>query len=1324
MNLSRHVGPTKALELLRAVKTNGGFGFETRVFNSILNGFAREKDYDGMSNLVSEMKQMGVKPDVFTSAFAVFAVVAMDFFKMKKFRKGARNSSKEKLNGDDTGIEGESGREMLRSEENATIDPISDNSNGTNGQEDEEEEDDDFITNEVKRRLKELRKNSFMVLIPEEENQEEEEEEEEEESSSSTVREWIDSDLGIDGFNNNWLCGFDSFYDKYCERMLFFDKIIAKLFKEPGMLDFSQKSPKSSKKLAFSTLKSLSFKLQSTNQNQAESDSQQLSQPDPFDPFETLETAYVAQLALSWEALHCQFTQLTLKISSNTENNMNFIRAAQSFQQFMVLLVRFVETEPFETGSRVEIYARSRAHLSKLLQVPNFQERAGQSQSQSQSQTQNETETIIPASDLMKVLEESILTFRLFLKKDKKKSGAILGVNSINGSSLQQVQASLEKKEMRVKELLKKKKGWKCKMWPNSSEEIELLFALIDIKVVSRVLRMQKLSKEQLLWCEEKMSKIDLSCDNNKQIQLNLPKNEEILKFLLKEEMGCSASRLEDEEAVQLCKDRTNFIKQALEERSKFSSGHFAYIQSLKRVSMALNRFINGDFKQDLLLPFDPCITPPKIKQSDEFFTIDPQKRTVHVARNLKSGQNASISVQERPQAETVQIESHYQMEKNNNNNEESSNSNGLLLNEEISTKDPPKREFHVSRYLRSGSDASISVQERPSESIRIESYYPNDSSNYSYNYFDSSSYANMPSSSYNYDDNNNNYAQNNTNNNYPPNSPQNWDSFWNPFSSLDNNNHVYPNPSSYNNYSNNNYDRVIISDDDDVAGLKRVREQEGIPDLEDDINSVELELKSENDNSDSEEETEEEIIVEEIIVEKEEQKQENKREERETKQEIKGLQNRGTESVKTEEREKKELVRENGGGERKPEFRVYVDRRPVSLGEVMREIEVQFERIADVASEVSGLLEAGRVQFNQLGSSPSDLAARMLNPATLFRTGSSRSLGSSRFFLGSTSFRDDASSCFSDDSSVISDSHHSTLDRLYMWEKKLYREVKAGEKIRIEYEKKLNQLKNQDYTGAEPGSLEKTRDALMNLRTRLKVSIHSVQSISKRIEALRDDELYPQLMDLIQGLEKMWRAMSDCHYVQKYAIHEAKPLIFSTKVPILSSLDPATSSMRGPHSVLGPMLESELKNWRQAFWAWISAQKAYALALSGWAQRCCGAKVTEEPDELKRDTCRVFATCSRWARLMESVSGAQVMDGLDFFSAGVGSVCARPSTGSNIGTEMGEDEVAEMEVRVVFAGLSVAVSALADFAGDSAEKYERVVKRCKECEKDGGGKV
>ena len=50
--------------------------------------------------------------------------------------------------------------------------------------------------------------------------------------------------------------------------------------------------------------------------------------------------------------------------------------------------------------------------------------------------------------------------------------------------------------------------------------------------------------------------------------------------------MGCSQSNLDDEEAVKLCKDRKWFIKQVVEQRTQFATGHATYIQSLKRVSI------------------------------------------------------------------------------------------------------------------------------------------------------------------------------------------------------------------------------------------------------------------------------------------------------------------------------------------------------------------------------------------------------------------------------------------------------------------------------------------------------------------------------------------------------------------------------------------------------------------------------------------------------------------------------------------------------------------------------------------------------------------
>lgn len=75
-----------------------------------------------------------------------------------------------------------------------------------------------------------------------------------------------------------------------------------------------------------------------------------------------------------------------------------------------------------------------------------------------------------------------------------------------------------------------------------------------------------------------------------------------------------------------------------------------------------------------------------------------------------------------------------------------------------------------------------------------------------------------------------------------------------------------------------------------------------------------------------------------------------------------------------------------------------------------------------------------------------------------------------------------------------------------------------SGEKVRISYEKKQKQLRNQDVKGDDPSAVEKTRAAIRDLYTQIKVSIHSVEAVSKRIETLRDEELQPQLLELAKG--------------------------------------------------------------------------------------------------------------------------------------------------------------------------------------------------------------
>lgn len=82
-----------------------------------------------------------------------------------------------------------------------------------------------------------------------------------------------------------------------------------------------------------------------------------------------LEMVYVGQMCLSWEILHWQY-QKALEIWDLDPDGMRrYNEVAGEFQQFQVLMQRFLENEPFE-GPRVQNYVKNRCILRNLLQVP------------------------------------------------------------------------------------------------------------------------------------------------------------------------------------------------------------------------------------------------------------------------------------------------------------------------------------------------------------------------------------------------------------------------------------------------------------------------------------------------------------------------------------------------------------------------------------------------------------------------------------------------------------------------------------------------------------------------------------------------------------------------------------------------------------------------------------------------------------------------------------------------------------------------------------------------------------------------------------------
>lgn len=66
-------------------------------------------------------------------------------------------------------------------------------------------------------------------------------------------------------------------------------------------------------------------------------------------------------------------------------------------------------------------------------------------------------------------------------------------------------------KKTRVKDIGRSGKCSLGKRRLKEEEEMDILMGLIDLKVVSRVLRMSEVNDEQLHWCEDKMSKVRVS---------------------------------------------------------------------------------------------------------------------------------------------------------------------------------------------------------------------------------------------------------------------------------------------------------------------------------------------------------------------------------------------------------------------------------------------------------------------------------------------------------------------------------------------------------------------------------------------------------------------------------------------------------------------------------------------------------------------------------------------------------------------------------------------------------------------------------------------
>ncbi|KAH7532651.1 hypothetical protein FEM48_Zijuj04G0044500 [Ziziphus jujuba var. spinosa] len=267
----------------------------------------------------------------------------------------------------------------------------------------------------------------------------------------------------------------DAFYKKYTERMRWFDMLnydrtcgtSAILNKQLGAPSrFESSEPQNSVVPYISWSKNDRRKLLRS----LESD---------------FEMVYVAQSCLSWEALHHQYTKAKALESSASQSNKFDKNVAAEFQKFQVLLERFMEDEKPE-DKRVWNYVQRRFSFRGLLQVPEV----------------SGTINLDNLKGIYDVMDYDLEKYSLWTYPPVEDPRDL--------ELLADLTKRLQKKKIGLKNLEGKKRClFKRIVNPvEESQRKEMLFAMTDMKLVSRVLQMVMVSSSQLKWCQEKLDNV------------------------------------------------------------------------------------------------------------------------------------------------------------------------------------------------------------------------------------------------------------------------------------------------------------------------------------------------------------------------------------------------------------------------------------------------------------------------------------------------------------------------------------------------------------------------------------------------------------------------------------------------------------------------------------------------------------------------------------------------------------------------------------------------------------------------------------------------
>ncbi|CAA3004764.1 Ribosomal L34Ae, partial [Olea europaea subsp. europaea] len=170
-----------------------------------------------------------------------------------------------------------------------------------------------------------------------------------------------------------------------------------------------------------------------------------------------LEVVYVGQMCLTWEFLHWQYVKALSLWDSDPHGIRHYNEVAGEFQQFQVLLQRFIEDEPFQ-GPRVQHYSNSRCAFRNLLQVPVIREDRFKDKCKARKKKHTE-ENFVTSDMLVEIVGESIRIFWQFVEADKDCNIETKRTPELHDPEdlqlLIEIRKILQKKERKLKDIVR-----------------------------------------------------------------------------------------------------------------------------------------------------------------------------------------------------------------------------------------------------------------------------------------------------------------------------------------------------------------------------------------------------------------------------------------------------------------------------------------------------------------------------------------------------------------------------------------------------------------------------------------------------------------------------------------------------------------------------------------------------------------------------------------------------------------------------------------------------------------------------------------------------